>query len=142
MRLAPAVRRLGASPLCLLTALLSLPLLTSGCSEDTVLGSVLNRPDLKVVEREQIQGTTGAAVRTVVKNQGDGTAYGTTVELRLKDGNTVIETAHGVAGRVESGQRVQEEVPFFDVDRHDEYSSTRCSLTWIDARDQTHSAPC
>lgn len=136
------MRRLDVSALCLLPALLSLALLTSGCSEDSELGSVLNRPDLTVVEREQIEGTTDAAVRAVVKNQGDGTAYGTTIELRLKDGNTVIETAHGVPGRVESGQRVQEKIPFFNVDRHDEYSSTRCRLTWKDARDKTHSAPC
>lgn len=142
MRLVPARRRLGALPLCLLPALLALLFLTSGCSEDSVLGSVLNRPDLAVVEREPIEGTTGAAVRAVVKNQGDGTAYGTTIELRLKAGDTIIETAYGVPGRVEPGQRVQEEIAFFNVDGHDEYSSTRCRLTWKDARDKTHTTSC
>lgn len=117
-------------------------LIVAGCTEETAIGALLNRPRVALVGLEKVQTDRQARIRTVVRNNGDGTAYNTSIEIRLERAGTIIETTYGGMGRVEPGQRVQNEITLFDVETHDDYDSMQCSLSWRNARNRVFTGNC
>lgn len=126
----------------LLTLLGGWAIIATGCTEETAIGALLNRPRVVLVEMEEVQTDTRARFRTVVRNNGDGIAYGASVEIRLARAGTIIETNYGTFGRVEPGQRVQDEITLLDVDSHDDYDSLECRLSWQNARGRVFTGGC
>lgn len=123
--------------------LVALLVVFAGCTtEESLIGSIVYTPDLVVTQTERIDppnDITGSpqgfpTVLVTVRNRGDGTAHNSYVELRIKQGGTIIETARGSFARVDPGQQVQAEVTLSRVERHADYDAMDCRLHWLDAR--------
>ncbi len=122
----------------------------AGCTEESIIGGVIYQADLTVVQRDYVDPPTNAIgdptgvpkVLVTVRNAGDGTAYNAHVELRIKQGSTIIETARGTYARLTPGEQARAEVRLSEVDRHSECDTLTCRLHWLDARNRGHSRGC
>jgi len=98
--------------------LIALLFVLPGCTEESLIGSVVYNPDLEVVQTERIDPLTGITgsprgfpiVHVTVRNRGDGTAYNSHVALRIK--------------------------------RHADCDATNCRLYWLDARGRGSERSC
>lgn len=122
----------------------------TGCSEESIVGSVIYKPDLVPVKTEAVDPPTNAIGEPVeppriiirVRNAGDGTAHSAHAELRLKRGGTIIESANGSLPRLAPGDDAVTDITLFNVDSHDAYDAYDCTLIWLDARSRGYSRSC
>ena len=89
-----------------------------------------------------VASTGTPKIRVTVRNRGDGTAYFSNIELRLKQGGTIIEAARGTFPTLAPGEQARETVWLHEAETHRAYDTIDCRLRWLNARDRGFSATC
>ncbi|MGH7601606.1 MAG: hypothetical protein ACREOI_35035 [bacterium] len=115
-------------------AMIALPLLS--CSPDSPLGILFDPPKCEVTGLEAKDKTPGnfARMEITVANTGDGaTAYNVRFFIKLKKGNTIIDSDGTSFGTLKAGEAALGEVWFSRIETHSEYDNAESKLYWYDA---------
>ncbi|MGH7495591.1 MAG: hypothetical protein ACREOO_24795 [bacterium] len=121
-----------------LAVIISIALLLTGCSADSPLGILFSPPKCTIIgilKRDATGGGT-AKIAMTVENVGDGaTAYNVGCGIKLKRGNTIIESSSAIFGTLRAGEAAIDEVWFSRIEKHNEYHLAEYTLYWYDAED-------
>ncbi len=110
----------------------------SGCDADSPLGILFDPPECEVTSLQKLDAQPGQFAKFIitVENTGTGaTAYNVGCTVRLKQGNTFIESSGTYFGDLKERESSMSEVWFTSIDNHNQYSSAEVTLYWYDAED-------
>jgi hypothetical protein len=114
-------------------AFVMLSLQLAGCITDS---SMDIPPECGITSVEKHDSTLGkfAEIVMTVQNTGEATtAYYVTCIIKLKTGNTIIESSTAYFGALEPGEAAIDVVAFSRIEKHSEYSHVEYKLYWYDA---------
>jgi hypothetical protein len=110
-----------------------LSLQLTGCIADS---SMDTPPECGITNIEKHDRTLGkfAEIVMTVENSSKGvTAYYVTCIVKLKSGNTIIETSTAHFGTLEPDEAAIDIAAFSRIEKHSEYSNVEYKLYWYDA---------
>jgi hypothetical protein len=117
-------------------AFVMLSLQLAGCAADSPMGILFHPPECSITSIEKQDGAFAkfAKIFMKVENTGSGaTAYDVGCIIKLKTGNTIIETSSAHFGTLKSGEAALDEVRFSRIEKHNEYGYAEYKLYWYDA---------
>jgi hypothetical protein len=117
-------------------ALVMLSSQLSGCGADSSLGIRLHPPECNITSLEKQDGAFAkfATIVMTVENTGkSSTAYNVACFIKLKTGNTILETSSAYFGTLRPGEAAIGIAPFSRIEKHREYGYAEYELYWHDA---------
>jgi hypothetical protein len=110
-------------------------ILISGCSPDSLLGIIFSPPHCEITGIQKYDASPGQFAKFVItaKNTGEATAYNAGCNIKLKNGNTIIDWGYADFGTLESGESAIAEAWFTGITKQTDYQSYVITLYWYDA---------
>lgn len=112
-------------------ALVMLSLQLTGCAADSSLGILFHPPECRITSLEKQDGAFAKFAKIVmtVENNGEGaTAYDVGCIIKLKTGNTIIETSSAYFGTLKSGEAAIGVAAFSRIEKPSEYGYAEYKL--------------
>jgi hypothetical protein len=127
------MKHLLVSSFLKIAAFVMLSLQLTGCIADSSMDTPPECGITSVEKHDRTLGKSAEIVMTVGNTSENATAYYVTCIIKLKTGNTIIETSTAYFGALDPGEAAIDVVAFSRIEKHSEYSHVEYKLYWYDA---------
>jgi hypothetical protein len=125
-----------------LALVFAIPLLVAatGCNPDSPFSVLFNPPECSIIDVQKSDPAWPQPAKIVmtVQNRSDATAYNIQCDITLKSGNFIVDDGVIFFGTLGSGEIISEEVLFWKLSSHSEYTSATYHLCWYDSQGTYH----